>query len=154
MQIGAILGHELTISFLTIQKACLTITKTAFNVFFETLNGRLPVKQGSCTPENFPQHVSDHPHHLIFLRTNFFFDIFVGPEICSRWSFVKILGSCEFLDTTSSFLTLFCSGCTYCQPCTTLTAHFTMRTRCENILKIVLGCKIILNIAYLGVKSF
>ena len=36
---------------------------------------------------------------------------------------------------TNSFLALFCSGCTYCQLCTTLAAHFAIRTRCENIVE-------------------
>ena len=36
-------------------------------------------------------------------RTFFFSDFFV-PEMCLGWIFVKILRSCEFLDTASSFL--------------------------------------------------
>ena len=37
-------------------------------IFFETLNGRLPLKHGSVRPQTLGKRVSDDPRHFIFRR--------------------------------------------------------------------------------------
>ena len=39
-----------------------------FRFFFETLNGRLPLKLRSDRPQTLPKRVSDDPRHFIFRR--------------------------------------------------------------------------------------
>ena len=54
----------------------------------KTLNGRLPLKQGSYRPETCTQHVSGYPQHLIFIAGNVFFWFVPVLEILrtSFWS--------------------------------------------------------------------
>ena len=42
-------------------------------IFFETLNGRLPLKHSSDRPQTLPKRVSDDPRRFIFRRPTIFF---------------------------------------------------------------------------------
>ncbi len=56
-------------------------TKTAFNVFLETLNGRLPLKHSSHSRETLAKHVSDNRRHFMFSTTEMFGRQQVAPKI-------------------------------------------------------------------------
>ena len=64
------------------------LRRTPWKLFSETLNGRLPLKQGSIRPETLPKCVSDDSPHLIFRRRK--------QTRCSCWSVSNASFSCTF----------------------------------------------------------
>ena len=73
--------------------------------FSETLNGRLPLEDGSDRCETLPKRVSDDSRHLIFRRRNNFFDEIFGPKMKHQIKNRSFWRSHEFLSVNSRFST-------------------------------------------------
>ena len=71
----------------------------------QTLNGRLPLEDGSDRRETLPKRVSDDSRHLIFRRPPIFFDEFFGPKMKHQIKNRLFWRSYEFLSINSRFST-------------------------------------------------
>ena len=90
-----------------------------FRFFSETLNGRLPLKQGSVRLETSGKCVSDDSQHSTFRRQKSFGRHFFGLGPSFFMVFTRFLRSYAKTDLSKRLPVIFCFRCIYYHLCTT-----------------------------------
>ena len=90
-----------------------------FRKFFETSNGRLPLKHSSDRPQTLPKRVSDDPQHFIFRRRKILFGEIFGSKNRFFAILAWFLRSYGQMDLKIRFSVKFCSRYTFPEVCAT-----------------------------------